>query len=88
MSWLYSRALVEDYLVQQPVELDQCAPLSWIGTADAFLSSDKTNESFQPSRYGMMFAPLILENGEELRSCQAGFRAKPLVRPHEDDEQP
>ena len=81
MSWLFSRALVEECSALISVASERFALLSTIGIADACLSNDKTSEPFQPSRYGTTFAPLTVEHGEV--SCKwllAGFRAKHLVQ--------
>ena len=57
MSWLFSRGLVEECLEQQNLAYPLSVQLSWIGTADAFLSSDRIQDSLDPvSLSGMMFA--------------------------------
>jgi len=87
MSWLFSRVLVEDCSALMPAGSKQCALSNVIGTADACLSSDKTSEPFQPSRYGMTFVLLTVEPGEVSHKwLLAGFRVNHLVRLHEDGE--
>jgi hypothetical protein len=82
MSWLYSRVLVEDCLAQRHVGCGQCAPSNWTGIVDAFLFSDKTSEPFQPSRYGMTFAPLMEPLGKaESVLLQAGSHVNLSVAP-------
>ncbi len=89
MSWLFSRALVEDCLALMPVGSERCALSNVIGTADACLSSDKTNEPFQPSRYGMTFAPLTENHGElELLLFPVDSPVNRLVRLHAVGGQP
>ena len=56
MSWLFSRGLVEECLEQQNLAYPLSVQLSWIGTADAFLSSDRMTEFSRRSLPGMMFA--------------------------------
>lgn len=64
MSWLYSRARVEACLPPNRLGCERSALWSWIGTVDAFSSSDKMNESYDPvSRYGMTFVPLTADRG-------------------------
>ena len=82
MSWLYSRALVEDCLERNPSGYEQSALLNWIGTADAFSHSDKMSDTYEVfSRYGMTFVPLTADRGEgELMSLLEAFRVKHLAR--------
>lgn len=82
MSWLFSRALVQEYLEPQYLDLERSALSSWIGTADAFLHGDKTTDRLEPfSLYGMTFVPLTAERGAaDVISCLEGFPAKHLAR--------
>ena len=67
MSWLFSRVLVEACLPRKCLDSEQFALSSWIGTADAFLHSDKMMDALEPhSRYGMTFVPLTADRGEAL----------------------
>jgi len=87
MSWLFSRALVEECLALISVASERFALLSTIGIADACLSNDKTSEPFQYSRYGMTFAPLKVNHGDlPYRLLLEDFRVNHLVRLHEDGE--
>jgi len=95
MTWLISRALMEDYansrsslgLVEEysagtcsAGEL--CAPSNGSPTPQAFLPSAKMTAFSRPSRFGMTFAPLTDALGEELlMSYLAGFHAKTLASP-------
>jgi len=88
MSWLFSRVLVEDCSALMPAGSKQCALSNVIGTADACLSSDKTSEPFQPSRYGMTFAPLTENHGElAFLLFPAASHVNRSVRLHEAGEQ-
>jgi site-specific DNA-cytosine methylase len=58
MSWLYSRALVEEYLGENSSDGEQCAPLSGNPTPQAYLPPDKTTRFWNLSRYGMTCKPL------------------------------
>ena len=85
MSWLFSRALVEDCLQAHCLDGKQSVLLKLIGTADAFLHSDKMNECLKHSRYGMMFAPLIVDRGaDQLMSYLEDFHAKLIALPHQE----
>ena len=67
MSWLFSLGLVEECLEQQNLAYPLSVQLSWIGTADAFLSSDRIQDSLDPvSLYGMKFVPLTADRGAGL----------------------
>lgn len=77
MSWLYSRALVEEYLGENSSDGEQCAPLSGNPTPQVFLPPDKTTRFWNLSRYGMTCKPLTENRGEELLMLfRAGFRAR------------
>ena len=67
MSWLFSQALVADCLPRICSDGERSALLSWIGTADAFLHSDKMTDTYAPhSRFGMTFVPLTADRGAGL----------------------
>jgi hypothetical protein len=77
MSWLYSRALVAEYLAVTCSDGAQSALLSGSPTPQAFLPSDKMTTFSHPSRFGMTFAPLTDTLGAELLTwCQAVSRAR------------
>ena len=90
MSWLISRALMEDYanshslpgLVAEYLE-GTCsdgapfAPSSGNPTPQAYLPPDKMTAFSRPSRFGMTFAPLTDDRGAELLTWYRGaFRAR------------
>lgn len=66
MSWLYSRALVEEYSAATCSAGAQYALSSSSPTPQAFLPSDKMTAFSRPSRSGMTFAPLTDDLGEDL----------------------
>lgn len=88
MSWLYSRARVEACLPPNRLGCERSALWSWIGTVDAFSSSDKMSDIYDPfSRYGMTFVPLTVERGGgEFTSLLEDFLAKPSAPPHAGEE--
>ena len=77
MSWLFSRALVAEYLGENFSDGEQCAPLNGNPTQQVYLPSDKTTRFWNLSRYGMMCKPLMENRGEALLMLfRAGFRAR------------
>ena len=77
MSWLYSQALVEEYLGESSLDGEQCAPLNGNPTPQVYLQPDKTIRFWNLSRYGMTCKPLTEPRGEELLTLfRAGFRAR------------
>jgi len=77
MSWLFSRVLVEEYLGENSLDGEQCAPSNGTPTQQVFLPPDKTTRFWNLSRYGMTCKPLMDGLGPEvLMWCQAGFPAK------------
>ena len=80
MSWLFSRVLVEEYLGENSLDGEQCAPSSGNPMPQVFLPPDKTTRFWSLSRYGMTCKPLTEPRGEELLMLfRAGFRARTLV---------
>lgn len=75
-----SPGLVEDCLRRTSSGGGQFALSSWIGTADAFLHSDKMIDTYETrTQFGMKFVPLTADRGEELLMWyRAGFHAKPF----------
>jgi hypothetical protein len=66
MSWLYSRALVEEFSAASCSDGARSALSSGSHTPQAFLPSDKTTAFSRLSRFGMTFAPLMDTLGAEL----------------------
>ena len=80
MSWLYSQALVEEYLVENFLDGEQSAPLSGSSTPQAYCAPDKMMGFSRLSRFGMTYKPLTGSRGEELLTLYlAVFHAKTLV---------
>jgi hypothetical protein len=77
MSWLFSQALVEEYLGDTCSDGEQFAPLNGSNTQQAYCAPDKMTVFFRLSRFGMTFKPLTENRGEELLTLyRAGFPAK------------
>jgi DNA (cytosine-5)-methyltransferase 1 len=77
MSWLYSQALVEEYLVENFSDGEQSAPLNGSHIQQAYCAPDKMTDFSRLSRFGMTFKPLTESRGEELLTLYlAGFHAK------------
>jgi hypothetical protein len=77
MSWLFSQALVEEYLEDTSLDGEQSVPLSGNNTQLAYCAPDKMTAFSRLSQFGMMYKPLTESRGEELlMSYLAGFPAK------------
>jgi hypothetical protein len=77
MSWLYSRALVEEYSAVTCLDGEPSAPLSGNPTQQAYCAPGKMTEFSRLSRFGMTFKPLTESRGEELlTSYLAAFPAR------------
>lgn len=77
MSWLFSRALVEEYSQASCSDGEPSAPLSVMPTQHRFWRNGKTMESSGLSRFGLTCAVLTEDHGTALlMSFQADFRAK------------
>jgi hypothetical protein len=77
MSWLFSRALVAEYLGENFSDGEQSAPLSGSHIQQAFCAPDKMTAFSRLSRFGMTYKPLTADRGEELLTLYlADFRAK------------
>jgi len=66
MSWLYSRVLVEEFLVDTCLDGEQFAPLNGNPIPQAYCAPDKMTDFSRLSRYGMTYKPLTESRGEEL----------------------
>jgi hypothetical protein len=77
MSWLFSQALVVEYLGDTFLDGEPSVQLSGNNTQLAYLQPDKMTDFSRLSRFGMMFKPLTESLGEELlMSYRAAFHAK------------
>ena len=82
MSWLYSRALVAEYLAEKFLDGEPCAPLNGNPTPQAYCAPDKMTDFSRLSRFGMTFKPLTENLGTELLTLYlADFRAKTFQPP-------
>ena len=77
MSWLYSQALVEEYLAGNFLDGEPSVPLSVSRTQQAYCAPDKMTDFSRLSQFGMTYKPLTENLGEELLTWYLeGFRAK------------
>jgi hypothetical protein len=77
MSWLFSQALVEEYLGDTSLDGEPSAPLSGKVTQQAYCAPDKMTKFSRLSRFGMTYKPLTESLGEELLTLYlADFHAK------------
>jgi hypothetical protein len=80
MSWLFSQALVEEYLGENSLDGAQSAPLNGSRTQQAYCAPDKMMDFSRLSQFGMTYKPLTENRGEELLTLYlADFRAKTSV---------
>ena len=80
MSWLYSQALVEEYLGANSLDGERSALLSGNPTQQAYCAPDKMTVFSRLSRFGMTFKLLTENRGEELLTLYLeDFRAKTSV---------
>jgi len=87
MSWLFSRALVEEYSAASCSDGEPSAQLSANHTPQAYLSPDKTTDFSRLSRFGMTFAPLTESLGAELLTWfLAGFPVRTSAQPERAPE--
>ena len=77
MSWLFSQALVEEYLADISLDGEQSALLNGNLTQQAYCAPDKMTVFSRLSRFGMTYKPLTASRGEELLTLyRAAFHAK------------
>jgi DNA (cytosine-5)-methyltransferase 1 len=77
MSWLYSQALVEEYLGENFSDGEQSAPSNGSHIPQAYCAPDKMTDFSRLSRFGMTFKPLTDAHGKALlTSYRAAFHAK------------
>jgi hypothetical protein len=82
MSWLYSQALVAEYLGENFSDGEQSAPLNGNPIQQAYCAPDKMTAFSRLSRFGMTYKPLTESRGEELLTLfRAGFHAKTSQQP-------
>ena len=77
MSWLYSQALVAEYLGENFSDGEQSALLNGSPIQQAYCAPDKMTVFFRLSRFGMTYKPLTEDLGKELLTLYLeDFRAK------------
>ena len=77
MSWLYSQALVEEYLGENSLDGGQSVQSNGNPTQQAYCAPDKMTDFSRLSRFGMTYKPLTESRGEELLTLYlADFHAK------------
>lgn len=87
MSWLYSQALVEEYLGDTCSDGEPSVPLNGNPTQLAYCAPDKMTDFYRLSRFGMTYKPLTEDRGEELlMSYLADFHAKTFQQPEKAQE--
>jgi len=85
MSYLFSRALVAEYLEANSLDGEQFAPSSGTPTPQAYLCNGKTTAAWKRFRSGMTSSPLTADRGEELlKWYRAGFPAPTSALPDEE----
>jgi hypothetical protein len=87
MSWLFSQALVEEYLGDTCSDGEPSVPLNGNLTQLAYLPPDKMTAFSRLSRYGMTFKLLTADRGEELLTLYLeDFLAKTSQQPVKEPE--
>ena len=77
MSWLFSQALVVEYLGENFLDGEQFVPLNGKLTQQAYCAPDKMTDFSRLSQFGMTYKPLTESRGEELLTLYLeDFRAK------------
>lgn len=85
MSWLYSRALVEEYSEGSDLDGEQSAQSSGNHTQQAYCAPDKMTAFSKRSLSGMTFKPLMENRGEDvLTSFLAAFPVKTSPAPERE----
>jgi hypothetical protein len=89
MSWLFSQALVEEYLGDISLDGEPSVPLSGSNTQQAYCAPDKMTKFSRLSRFGMTYKPLTESLGEELLTLYlADFHAKTSAQLVQEQESP
>ena len=87
MSWLYSQALVEEYLGDNFLDGEQSALSSGKPIPQAYCAPDKMTDFSKVSRWGMTFKPLTDNRGEDvLMAYLEAFHVPTLVQPEKGQE--
>ena len=87
MSWLFSQALVEEYLPENSLDGAQSAPLNGSRTQQAYCAPDKMTDFSRLSQFGMTYKPLTEDRGKELLTLYlAAFHAPTFQQQDEAQE--
>jgi hypothetical protein len=87
MSWLYSQALVAEYLEANCLDGEPSAQLNGNPIQQAYCAPDKMTGFSRLSRFGMTYKPLTESRGEELLTLYLeDFRAKTLAQQEKAQE--
>jgi len=87
MSWLFSQALVEEYLQGNFSDGEPSVQLNGSRTQQAYCAPDKMTDFSRLSRFGMTYKPLTVDRGEELLTLfREVFLAKILVQQEKAQE--
>jgi len=87
MSWLFSRALVAEYLAEKFLDGGQSAPSNGNPTPQAYCAPDKMTDFSRLSRFGMTFKPLTATRGEALLMLYLeDFPARTSALPEKEPE--
>jgi hypothetical protein len=82
MSWLFSQALVVEYLGDISSDGEQSVQLNGSNTQQAYCAPDKMTDFCRISQFGMMFKPLTENLGKELLMSYLGdFPVKTYQQP-------
>ncbi len=79
MSWLFSQALVEEYLGENFSDGEQSVQSNGSHTQQAYCAPDKMTDFSRISRFGMTYAPLTEIRGEELLTLYLGAFLVPTL---------
>ena len=83
MSWLFSQALVEEYLGDISLDGEQSVPSSGNPIPQAYCAPGKMTEFSRLSRFGMTFKPLTDTLGKELLTLFRGVFPARIFQPLE-----
>jgi len=87
MSWLFSQALVEEYLAANSLDGEQSVQSSGKRTQQAYCAPDKMTAFSRLSRFGMTYKPLMPDRGEELLTLfREDFHVPTLVQQEKAQE--
>ena len=87
MSWLYSQALVEEYLGENSLDGAQSAPLNGSRTQQAYCAPDKMTDFSRLSQFGMTYKPLTENLGKELLTLYLAAFHVPTFQQQEEAQE-